>query len=760
MLASHSMVPRLVSTVWYTTLRNCLHVTVVRKSGRAHASVDYAGLHEGKIRTATDIPDHHYIKAFMDGTIQFQPESFPRMRPEFVTADYFEKCSAFTEPVVIPAWMNSHNSIPALEIANLDSRTHQQETGAAKDNEQFFSSDFEYDCITDNGQDKLDMVIPEGLTVRRVTELYGPEEKVAVIDVKSQEGEDKRWNMRKWAAYYEATGEKPVRNVISLEVSQSKLGKLIQRPKAVRDLDLQDWAWPADETAKGIYPKVQFYCLMSVANCYTDFHIDFGGSSVYYHIIRGKKTFFFIPPKKQHLKKYEDWCLSSNQSSTWLGDETKECYRVDLSDGDTMLIPSGWIHAVWTPCDTLVIGGNFLTRMHYGMQIQIVEIEKNTHVQRQFKYPYFQKVMWCAVLKYLEDDPVPSTVVQRLLNSQAFERKTPTYFDFDPEHQHEERSAEAFHARYYSQSELDGLPDLLSYIFRTVLISLGKLQGISKTTQEAVIRSMPKGRGEHLELAQTFATWIAWKRGNEELPSWAYPDAVIEEEELANSSKKISAAAVKRLERQAAHEAFKQQSSRRSSARQVPLKEQDLNTATPAPSELQDMQSTDNNTPSKSKLSTTTSRRPACDACRKRRIRCKHKEFGEELPEVSERFGVKQVTTTSVTMPVSEDLVLNDTPLPVKVEDMSSHQAPSSQTLVAVVINSAEKRKTTDSSYIQLPVTEHTLQLSAEVEGTGELTKETMIQEAAAAAKRARTRACDECRKSKVCHLNVAVFSH
>jgi F-box/leucine-rich repeat protein 10/11 len=34
---------------------------------------------------------------------------------------------------------------------------------------------------------------------------------------------------------------------------------------------------------------------------------------------------------------------------------------VDLSEGDTMLIPSGWIHAVWTPENSLVIGGNFLT---------------------------------------------------------------------------------------------------------------------------------------------------------------------------------------------------------------------------------------------------------------------------------------------------------------------------------------------------------------------------------------------------------------
>lgn len=33
-------------------------------------------------------------------------------------------------------------------------------------------------------------------------------------------------------------------------------------------------------------PKVQKYCLMSTQNSYTDFHVDFGGSSVWYHVLK------------------------------------------------------------------------------------------------------------------------------------------------------------------------------------------------------------------------------------------------------------------------------------------------------------------------------------------------------------------------------------------------------------------------------------------------------------------------------------------
>jgi len=42
------------------------------------------------------------------------------------------------------------------------------------------------------------------------------------------------------------------------------------------------------------YPKVQKYCLMSVGGCYTDFHIDFGGTSVWYHVLKGSKVLFLL----------------------------------------------------------------------------------------------------------------------------------------------------------------------------------------------------------------------------------------------------------------------------------------------------------------------------------------------------------------------------------------------------------------------------------------------------------------------------------
>ena len=606
--------------------------TYVRKSSRAHSAIDYAGLHQGVIKTSDERPEHHYIKPIKDGTITFLPEKFARMRPELVTSEYFEKGTGMREPIVIPACLNPRPKMNGAPIAAAARQTNDTSSpdpiegnGVTED---WFSRHTEPEVVMEQGQDALDMVIPQGLTVRRVAELYGQDEKVEVIDVKSQNGENKKWNMRRWADYYENPNNKVVRNVISLEVSQSKLGRLIRRPQIVRDLDLQDSVWPEELLSKGEYPRVQFYCLMSVADCFTDFHIDFGGSSVFYHIVKGKKTFLFIPPKERYLKKYEEWCMSPAQNWTFLGDQTKECYRVDLSEGDTMLIPAGWIHAVWTPEDSLVIGGNFLTRLNFGMQLRVAQVEKATGVARKFRYPHFQKLHWYTALRYLEDDPLPKSVRELLHAGGNFGRQQPAYNEFDSWGENSRPGVENYHTRYYSQSELDGLPELTRYLLRTALIDIGSItDGISAETRNAVKKSIPRGHGEPLDVLKTFATWCAWKRGNEPIPHWAYPDA--EPETIAPD--KLSAAAMKKLDREAAFQAPRRQSARMQSQQAAsetlsgslrgaaPLFAQGQNAATHA------------DTGKKfSELSRrtigTSQRKTACDSCRKRRRACKHKD--------------------------------------------------------------------------------------------------------------------------------------
>ena len=103
---------------------------------------------------------------------------------------------------------------------------------------------------------------------------------------------------------------------------------------------------------------------------FSDFHIDFGGTSVWYHIFKGEKIFYFIQPTSSNLSLYERWQRMSGQNETFLGDMVDKCYKLVAKEGSTVFIPTGWIHAVLTPKDSLVFGGNFLHSLNIQLQLK------------------------------------------------------------------------------------------------------------------------------------------------------------------------------------------------------------------------------------------------------------------------------------------------------------------------------------------------------------------------------------------------------
>uniref|UniRef100_A0A665VWJ5 Lysine-specific demethylase 2B n=1 Tax=Echeneis naucrates TaxID=173247 RepID=A0A665VWJ5_ECHNA len=248
-------------------------------------------------------------------------------------------------------------------------------------------------------------------TVSEIKGLVGSRRSVDVMDVSTQKGSE--MSMAQFVRYYETPEEERDKlfNVISLEFSHTKLENLIKRPTVVDQVDWVDNMWPPNlkesqtEATNVIsemkYPKVQRYCLMSVKGCYTDFHIDFGGTSVWYHVFKGQKVFWLIPPTNHNLALYEDWVLSGKQSDVFLGDRADGCQRVELKQGYTFFIPSGWIHAVYTPEDTLVFGGNILHSFNIPMQLTIHEIENRTKVHSKFRFPFYYEMCWYVLERYL-----------------------------------------------------------------------------------------------------------------------------------------------------------------------------------------------------------------------------------------------------------------------------------------------------------------------------------------------------------------------
>ncbi|XP_063697320.1 jmjC domain-containing histone demethylation protein 1 [Culicoides brevitarsis] len=257
----------------------------------------------------------------------------------------------------------------------------------------------------------LGLQVPSpNFSINDVRMCVGSRRVLDVMDVNTQKNLE--MTMKEWQKYYEDPNKKKLLNVISLEFSHTKLENYVQSPKIVRQVDWVDVVWPTklkNAQIEGtnliedmMYPKVQKYCLMSVRNCFTDFHIDFGGTSVWYHILKGSKVFWLIPPTQENLQLYEKWVLSGKQSDIFFGDTVEKCGRVYLTAGNTFFIPTGWIHAVYTPEDSLVFGGNFLHSFGIVKQLKVAQVEDSTKVPQKFRYPFFTEMLWYVLAKYVK----------------------------------------------------------------------------------------------------------------------------------------------------------------------------------------------------------------------------------------------------------------------------------------------------------------------------------------------------------------------
>ena len=158
--------------------------------------------------------------------------------------------------------------------------------------------------------------------------------------------------------------------------------------------------WPEDDDPR---PETLLYALLGPKGAYTDWHVDMGGSSVWYHLISGCKIFMLAPNTPQNNATFEKWSTSEQQASAFLGDSLEHCQRVVLRAGDTLFLPSGWPHAVSTPEDSFVLGGNFLSSLDYGSIAHVYRSEVRLGVQPKFQFPLFRRLMWhaarCAVEK-------------------------------------------------------------------------------------------------------------------------------------------------------------------------------------------------------------------------------------------------------------------------------------------------------------------------------------------------------------------------
>lgn len=222
---------------------------MLRKSTRAKILIDYESLNNGSavpVQSVTNKMYHPYVDKILNGEFKTVKEEFPRVVPSELTLQFFEDGGGFRLPIVIPAAVNpyprkSKSSSVQAKLGNPQTPVSSQlnitpSLGVHSSSKQPSAAvDIPvYQKEPGIEVDSLGMGFPEDLTIRQIVDIVGPEETVEVIDVKSQSGDKRKWSLSKWVEYFEEPNREKIYNVISLEVSKSRLGRLIQRPKIVR----------------------------------------------------------------------------------------------------------------------------------------------------------------------------------------------------------------------------------------------------------------------------------------------------------------------------------------------------------------------------------------------------------------------------------------------------------------------------------------------------------------------------------------------
>ncbi|TKS90751.1 Lysine-specific demethylase 7A [Collichthys lucidus] len=257
---------------------------------------------------------------------------------------------------------------------------------------------------------------PPTFSVKDVEQYVGGNKVIDVIDVARQA--DSKMKLSEFIKYFTKPHRPKVLNLISLEFSDTKMSELVEVPDVAQKMSWVENYWPDDS----FFPKpfVQKYCLMGVKDSYTDFHIDFGGTSGLVPCSLGKYLCVQKSGGNRQRRVPGQINVLFVQSLRFSLLLLEVSLRLSCVNLWTLAPPPGWIHAVLTSQDCMAFGGNFLHNLNIGMQLRCYEMERRLKTPDLFKFPYFEAICWYVAknlletLKELREDncPPPTYLVQ------------------------------------------------------------------------------------------------------------------------------------------------------------------------------------------------------------------------------------------------------------------------------------------------------------------------------------------------------------
>lgn len=131
-------------------------------------------------------------------------------------------------------------------------------------------------------------------------------------------------------------------------------------PEIVCELD---WRYQFQPPAQCYNPTMindkNLYGGYAQATTYMDFTFSPSGTSTWLHTLSGSIILYLVPYSNDNMAKYKEWYRSALRNSLFFGNLVEKCIKVEITSGSTILIPSGWIYAMYCPSTTMYFTGTF-----------------------------------------------------------------------------------------------------------------------------------------------------------------------------------------------------------------------------------------------------------------------------------------------------------------------------------------------------------------------------------------------------------------
>ncbi|EGT53590.1 hypothetical protein CAEBREN_22541 [Caenorhabditis brenneri] len=230
----------------------------------------------------------------------------------------------------------------------------------------YIKTDKELSVINSNTQ------VPELMTMSKLLKEFGKTVRTAIYNLLSLEFAQTEDRLKK--AFEEPAFVKSYSMIMKLEKAledlKKKLGRKLRTAAGVDEKEKIEEKIKKINNQLKTMPKFQKFLLLSMSGSFTDIHVDFSGTSVFYHVIKGRKIFYVAPPTPENLELYKK--IERHEfGDEWIGDMLFDQWvRIEIREGQTAMIPSGYLHFVYTPEDSIVIGGNFLMEKYVERQFE------------------------------------------------------------------------------------------------------------------------------------------------------------------------------------------------------------------------------------------------------------------------------------------------------------------------------------------------------------------------------------------------------